>query len=208
MTRIYLARHGQTHWNLEKRIQGWQDSPLTSLGEKQARALRERLLPVKFDRVYSSPSGRAASTAMIVTHGRGLDIIPHEGLREINFGDWEGRNYHDVERDSADEWLAFWKSPVDYSHATAEDFTSAGSRVSNALAGIASANPDSTVLVVSHAVAIKLMMAFLPCTGRGVKDLWQGPFQTETALSLLEYHDGCYSIVFEADNSHTLSLDP
>ncbi|MFP4609216.1 MAG: histidine phosphatase family protein, partial [Candidatus Aenigmatarchaeota archaeon] len=52
MMELYIARHGETEWNREGRLQGWDDSPLTSLGEKQAEALGERLKELSLYKVY------------------------------------------------------------------------------------------------------------------------------------------------------------
>ncbi|MCY7919778.1 histidine phosphatase family protein [Bacillus vallismortis] len=63
MLHLYIARHGQTQWNVEKRMQGWQDSDLTELGLYNARALGERLPDIEFNQVYISPSKRTEETA-------------------------------------------------------------------------------------------------------------------------------------------------
>lgn len=58
MLHLYIARHGQTQWNVEKRMQGWLDSDLTELGLYNARALGERLKDIELNQVYISPSKR------------------------------------------------------------------------------------------------------------------------------------------------------
>lgn len=86
--RIYLARHGQTDWNLEGRIQGGTDIPLNATGRQQAQQLRARLTGVHLDAVYSSSLGRSRETAEIV-HGQApLTSLP--GLGERRFGKFEG----------------------------------------------------------------------------------------------------------------------
>lgn len=65
-TTIYITRHGQTQWNVEKRMQGRQDSPLTEQGMRQAMWLRDALKHVDFDAMYASPSPRARRTAEIL----------------------------------------------------------------------------------------------------------------------------------------------
>ena len=66
MTRVYLSRHGQTEWNVQKRMQGHNNSNLTELGIEQALALAERMRDVQIDIAYSSSSQRAVNTTKIV----------------------------------------------------------------------------------------------------------------------------------------------
>lgn len=90
MSKLYYMRHGQTLFNLLRRKQGWCDSPLTELGQEQARTvgnlLRERGLT--FDHAYSSTSERACDTLELA-----FPDMPYErvkGLKEWNFGRFEG----------------------------------------------------------------------------------------------------------------------
>ena len=91
MISLYIVRHGETKHNLEGRIQGHSDSPLTALGEKQAKAIGRRLARVDFDAIYSSDLGRAVATAKaIASHHSYLPIRTTELLREANLGIVQG----------------------------------------------------------------------------------------------------------------------
>ena len=90
MTTILLARHGETDWNVERRVQGHSDTPLNDTGRAQARALAEELAGEPIDAVYSSDLVRAHETARIVAAQRGLEVTAIRDLRERNFGTWEG----------------------------------------------------------------------------------------------------------------------
>ena len=92
---IYLVRHGQTEFNLEGRIQGWADSPLTDLGRKQAAEAGEQFAAqnIQFDMAFSSPSWRAMETAKIILeHAKAEDVLLSEidELQEYHFGGFEG----------------------------------------------------------------------------------------------------------------------
>ena len=89
---LYLMRHGQTLFNLEKRIQGWCDSPLTPLGIKQAQIARQHFLDlgITFDHAYSSTSERACDTLEIVTDHQ-MPYTRLKGLKELNYGTFEGK---------------------------------------------------------------------------------------------------------------------
>lgn len=88
--RIYLVRHGQTDWNLEKRMQGREDVPLNATGRAQAEKLRDKIRGLEFDVVYASPLKRAAETAEIAVGDR-YEIIYDERLVERSFGEFEGK---------------------------------------------------------------------------------------------------------------------
>ena len=78
MTRIFLSRHGQTEWNVQRRMQGHNNSDLTELGKKQALALAEIIKNIEIDIVYSSSSLRAVDTAKLIVGDRKVTIVPNE----------------------------------------------------------------------------------------------------------------------------------
>ena len=88
---LYIIRHGETKWNSEKRLQGRSDIELNEYGIELARITSEALKDVKFDRIYSSPLKRAYETAEILRGSRKLDIICDDRLKEMCFGDYEGK---------------------------------------------------------------------------------------------------------------------
>lgn len=89
---LIVLRHGQTEWNLARRWQGAFDSPLTSLGLRQAHALAAMFAGMsvghRSHRIFTSPQGRAAVTARLVF---GPGAIDTADLREIGMGAWAGR---------------------------------------------------------------------------------------------------------------------
>ena len=88
--KLYIARHGQTDWNVQHKAQGRTDISLNETGIKQAKGLRESIKDIKFDAVYASPLKRAAETAVLATDGK-YNIIYDERLMERSFGDFEGK---------------------------------------------------------------------------------------------------------------------
>jgi phosphohistidine phosphatase SixA len=83
-TNIYLVRHGQTEWNVEHRMQGHQDSPLTELGLTQAHWLGDAFEDKPLDLIYSSSSYRAFRTAELIRKDKVIDIIKHDDFKEMN----------------------------------------------------------------------------------------------------------------------------
>src|SRR5690554_237873 len=90
---FYITRHGQTLFNLQKKIQGFCDSPLTELGINQAKIAEQHIkdLGITFDDAYSSTSERAIDTLKIMTD---IPFTTRKDLKEWNFGRLEGEGEH------------------------------------------------------------------------------------------------------------------
>lgn len=87
---IYLVRHGQTNWNLERRLQGHSNTPLNEHGILTARLTGEQLCDVPFTKAISSPLNRAYKTCELILQDRPINIEIDEDLKELSFGDYEG----------------------------------------------------------------------------------------------------------------------
>jgi broad specificity phosphatase PhoE len=101
---VYLVRHGETEWSASGQHTGRTDIPLTEEGERKARALRERLKGVVFDRVFTSPLQRAARTCALAGFGEAATVDPD--LLEWNYGDYEGRKTSEI-LSKRPGWLLF-----------------------------------------------------------------------------------------------------
>ena len=97
MTRLLLVRHGESGWNRTRRLQGCLDSKLNRQGRLQAIALRARLKHIRFTELWASPLGRTVETAQILNEGLAVPIRIHDGLREIDYGAWQGQAISTIE---------------------------------------------------------------------------------------------------------------
>ena len=99
---MWFARHGETDWNAARRIQGSRDIPLNAAGRAQAETLAETVaaLAPALSRVYTSPLCRALETAQCVADRLGCPCTVLPGLREIDFGDWEGKTWAEAEAEN------------------------------------------------------------------------------------------------------------
>lgn len=156
MTLLTLIRHGQTDWNLARRIQGSTDIPLNAKGRSDAHRAAENLSGTVHDSVYSSPLVRAKETAEIIAAELGLPfagVVPD--LREREFGEGEGMLVSEYIRSYGD-----WHAEVP----GAESLDQVGVRAIAALHGIArdarrrSAPRAESVLVVAHGGVIRAVM--------------------------------------------------
>lgn len=101
---VYLARHGETAWSLTGQHTGLTDLPLTERGERNARSLKERLIGLKFAKVFTSPLQRAARTCELAGFG---DVAETDrDLLEWNYGDYEGRRSDEIHATRPD-WRLF-----------------------------------------------------------------------------------------------------
>ena len=198
MTTIYLTRHGQTEWNKAHIMQGWQNSPLTNLGKKQAGQLGGRLKSILFDAVFSSDSDRAFKTAKIITQNRNQEIKKLAVLREINLGEWEGRSIAEFELSNPAEFHNFWKNPHLYASSTGENFLDVKERVIRAIEKIIEQHPQDCVLIVAHTVVVKLILAYFD--NEPIQELWNLPYIRPTSLSIIQTQTKKISLY--GDTSH------
>lgn len=145
--RLYVARHGQTDWNLERRLQGWTNTRLNETGRKQAELLAERMQGVELVHVYSSTLARSRETAEIAHAQAPLDSLP--GLREQRIGKFEGLRMN-TDSLGAREFQRRSEDPED-SLDGGESETQFFARVSQAIREVVARHPDGgNVLVVGH----------------------------------------------------------
>ena len=154
--RIYLARHGQTDWNLEGRTQGGTDIPLNATGRQQAQQLKTRLTGVPLDAVYSSTLRRSSDTAEIVRGQTPLTRLP--GLGERRFGKFEGRLTSDPE--SGPELQRRQWSPDDPLDG-GESLNALRERVSAAIDTIRKEHASGSILIVGHAYTNRMILSVI-----------------------------------------------
>ncbi|HZP90612.1 MAG TPA: histidine phosphatase family protein [Actinomycetota bacterium] len=159
MTTILLVRHGETDWNLHRRVQGHADTPLNDTGRAQARALGDELAGEPIDAVYSSDLMRAHETARLVAEPRGLDVTAIRDLRERHFGTWEGLTDEEIFARFPEAREGPWGDGE-----TRDEMTD---RVLGALRRIADSHPGSRVLVVSHGGPLRSVLTHCGIDGVG-----------------------------------------
>jgi 2,3-bisphosphoglycerate-dependent phosphoglycerate mutase len=106
---IWLARHGETDWNIASRIQGSLDIPLNNTGLVQAECVARRLAAAPIQAIYSSPLSRAFQTARPLARQLDLEVISLSGLAERHFGDLQGKTPAEIAQQDA-ELYARWQS--------------------------------------------------------------------------------------------------
>jgi broad specificity phosphatase PhoE len=148
---LYLARHGQTDWNLEGRLQGTADLPLNPTGRRQAVTLERRLAGLHLDAVYSSELRRSRETAETV-HGR-APLTSLAGLNERRLGIFEGGAANA-------DYLRRSQDPVDELDG-GESLNQFFVRIQTTLQRILTRHRSGTVLIVGHGGTNQMIVRIL-----------------------------------------------
>jgi probable phosphoglycerate mutase len=158
---IYMARHGRTAYNNERRFQGRLPVPLDDVGRAQAHELAERAARFDFTVLWCSPLRRARETADIVAARIGIHPREDERLVETDAGSWTDRTFAEVQAEAPQEFARFASLDMTFAFPDGESFTDQATRVRAAIADIGAG--ETPALVVCHGVVIRLALAdYLP----------------------------------------------
>ena len=159
MPTLHFIRHGETDWNVGRRVQGTTDVPLSAHGREQAEELAARLADWPIGAIYSSDLRRALETARPLAARLGLDVIVDPILRERNFGAFEGLYDSEVEALLEDPHV-FWRD-ADTRPDQGESRREVWSRVTGFVDRLLENPPADEIAIVSHGGPIRLAAAYL-----------------------------------------------
>lgn len=205
MTEILLIRHTQAEGNQYRMMQGHWDGDVTVHGWEQIDALAERLRDEKIDAVYSSDLYRARMTAGAVTKYHALKLKEDVRLRELDMGPWEAGFFGNIIHEYPEAAEAFLNHPGEWRIDGAETYADVQRRAYPALCEIAARHEGERVVVVSHGVTIRCLMAKI--TGIPLSEVEKLPIFYNTAVTELFYENGGFTVGVQNDCSHLSSLD-
>lgn len=156
MIELLLVRHGQTDWNLERRIMGSSPIPLNQKGRLQIQRTREALASIDIDLLYSSPHQRTYESSLILTEGRKLSIQTSEALREIEYGTWVGKTFQEIR--TIPQYQNFFDDPHFKVGETGESLEMVRQRSIEFIEKIRLENSGKRIMLVSHADWIKCVV--------------------------------------------------
>ena len=166
-TTLTLVRHGQTHFNARRVLQGACDSPLTRTGRAGIAVTAQHLSTHTFDAAYTSPQGRAVMTAVELVRGHeDLALRSVDGLREFSFGSFERRPEREL--DELEPWSSLVPRILAGEHPglpggeSGADFMA---RVRDTFGEIIAAHPGENVLVVGHGLTLGAYLATIDPIG-------------------------------------------
>jgi len=199
MTKVILVRHGQTLWNLEMKYQGHCDVALTQKGVQQAMLAADRLAGEDICAVYASDLSRAFKTAECIAEKHNLPVNAIPGLREINFGEWEGLTFDKITSQWTEEMSKLFTHPDEIVIPGGETFREVKERATQALAKLVAEHPDQTIVVVSHGGTIRTVLCAV--LNIHLNHLWNIK-QDNTAINMLEYYDERVVVALVNDVHH------
>lgn len=198
MTRVILVRHGETDWNVTGRAQGQHDQPLNERGLTQAnlvgRYIRESF---DVDAIWSSDLARCAQTADAV----GAPVRLTEAIREVDFGEWEGRRWEDIRRDSPDAIDRFVSGDPTFRPPGGESMSEVVARVRHFIEETGLLKIDGDVAIVGHGGSLKCLLIVL----LGLPETAVGRFYfSNCGLSIVGANNGQATLM---TFNHTAHLD-
>jgi len=158
-TRFCLVRHGETDWNVARRLQGHTDIDLNTQGERQAMQMAKALkaIDLKFDVLYTSDLLRAVKTASAIEEIFGVRSITDEALRERHLGALQGLTISDAPQLEPELWGIHLSRNLEHSLRGGESIKQFARRIHEALEKIRSQHLGKTILIVSHGGALDMM---------------------------------------------------
>ncbi|EDY51638.1 conserved hypothetical protein [Streptomyces clavuligerus] len=203
-TTFVLLRHGETALTPEKRFSGSggsADPELSPAGRRQAEAVASALAARgTVQEIVSSPLRRCRQTAEAVAARLGLDVRIEDGLRETDFGAWEGLTFAEVQERYADDLAAWLTSPKAAPTGGGESFATVARRVSAARDRLLAASPGRTVLLVTHVTPIKTLVRL--ALGAPPESLFRMELAAASVSAVAYYGDGNTSVRLFNDTSH------
>ena len=163
---IYLVRHGMTRSNIEKRLIGSSNPPLTETGFEQARALAGTFAKLNPEKAYCSPRLRTMQTAMNAMPGSGDSLSIIEDLQEADFGEWENLTHEEIMERDPEAFALMRDNHEDFSFPGGEalrDFIARVERVADALKN----DPARSVAAFTHGGVIRYLACRLLGEGYG-----------------------------------------
>ncbi|MFO7815443.1 MAG: alpha-ribazole phosphatase [Halanaerobiales bacterium] len=160
-TNLVLVRHGETEWNKSSRYQGVADVELNKKGKSQAKKLYNFLKDEEFDTIYSSTLKRAYRTVKDIAEYQNKDVTTIANLMEINFGDWEGLTFSEIEEQYPNLAKKWAKDPTCCKPPEGEHIREVEERVGETIDRIIDENDGNKILIATHGGIVRIIFAYL-----------------------------------------------
>jgi alpha-ribazole phosphatase len=195
-----MVRHGQTAASRENRFSGSLDPPLTQVGEAMAEAFARAYAPLTWEAIYTSPMRRTRQTAEALSRRTGVAVTVDDGLKEIEYGEWEGLKQDEV-RAQWPEAFEYWASDV-ASRGTPGGETAfhVAARAMRVVEAIRARHERGNVMLVSHKATLRVITCAL--LGLDVRLFRERIAQPVAAVTMFVVANGTAQLAFLGDRSH------
>ncbi|BBC96328.1 bifunctional RNase H/acid phosphatase [Streptomyces griseofuscus] len=200
---LVLLRHGETPLTPQKRFSGsgGTDPALSAAGRDQAHRVADALARRgTVQTVLASPLTRTRETAEIVAARLGLDVVVEDGLRETDFGAWEGLTFGEVRDRYPDDLNAWLADPAARPTGGGESFAEVAARIAVTKDELVTAHAGRTVLLVTHVTPIKTLVRL--ALGAPPESLFRMELSAASLSAVAYYADGNASVRLFNDTSH------
>ncbi|WP_234543370.1 bifunctional RNase H/acid phosphatase [Streptomyces shenzhenensis] len=198
-----LLRHGETPLTPQKRFSGsgGTDPALSDVGQEQARRVADALARRgTIETILASPLTRTRQTAAAVAERLGLDVTVEEGIKETDFGAWEGLTFGEVRERHPDDLTAWLADPSAHPTGGGESFAETAARIAATRDKLIAAHAGRTVLLVTHVTPIKTFVQL--ALGAPLQSLFRMELSAASLSAVAYYADGNASVRLFNDTSH------
>jgi probable phosphoglycerate mutase len=198
-----LLRHGETPLTPQKRFSGsgGSDPSLSDAGREQAERVAAALAARgTIQAIVASPLARTRQTAGVVAARLGLDVVVEDGLRETDFGAWEGLTFGEVRERHPDDLNAWLASPEAEPTGGGESFAATAHRMAATRDKLIASYAGRTVLLVTHVTPIKTLVRL--ALGAPPESLFRMELSAASLSAVAYYADGNASVRLFNDTSH------
>ncbi|MBW4663159.1 MAG: histidine phosphatase family protein [Chroococcus sp. CMT-3BRIN-NPC107] len=158
---LYLLRHGQTECSRNNAFCGSVDPELTNDGLEMAQGFATAYQSLEWQAIYASPMIRAIATAKPIAEKLGIDLELRDGLKEINYGLWEGQTVEKVSKEYHDDYIRWTADPAWYPPTGGELAVAIASRALVVIEEIKQRYTSGNILIVSHKATIRIILCSL-----------------------------------------------
>ncbi len=198
MTRLILVRHASTTDNHNNRLSGHIDSMVSESGKIQIERLTEYLKDFSINKIYTTTSRRTKDTVEILAKIKSLNIIEKESLKEINFGEFEGLTFEEIESNYYEEFQSIIEKGYEYKYPNGESLIDSYNRVVNEIKNILKLDKDKNILICSHGGTIRNIITYL--ISNSYKYHWN--FKIDNAsVTIIDIEDG-FSVINTLNNTN------
>ena len=159
--KLYFLRHGQTDRSRDNVFCGSIDPDLTADGVEMAKAFAVTYGSLPWNAIFCSPMRRTVATAKPLCEAVGMQMELRDGLKEINYGKWEGKTVETVDREYHDDYIRWTADPAWYPPTEGELAVAIAHRSLQVIEEIKQRFSNGNVLIVAHKATIRIMLCSL-----------------------------------------------